>query len=60
MPLGAIAQGIFSVILGCILQIVLEGMIKGAGCVILRSGYFTKQENIFNERTLHVHEARRL
>ena len=40
MPLGALAEGIFSVILECILQVVLEGMIKGAGYVILRSGYF--------------------
>ncbi|MCI5132219.1 MAG: hypothetical protein D3904_12030 [Candidatus Electrothrix sp. EH2] len=40
MPLGALAEGIFSTILECILQIVLEGMIKGAGYVILRSGYF--------------------
>ncbi|MDU9050025.1 MAG: hypothetical protein Q3M30_14345 [Candidatus Electrothrix sp. Rat3] len=36
MPLGAIAEGIFSVISECILQIVLEGMIKGAGYFILR------------------------
>ena len=40
MPLDALAEGIFSAILECILQIVFEGMIKGAGYVILRSGYF--------------------
>lgn len=36
MPLGALAEGIFSAILECILQIVLEGMIQGTGYFILR------------------------
>ena len=40
MPLGALAEGLFRVILECILQVVLEVLIKGAGYVILRSGYF--------------------
>ena len=48
MPLGALAEGIFSVILECILQIVLEGMIKGAGYVILRYIFQVGRKNDLN------------